>query len=59
MTQGSLIHFENFSSEKLKIHYLDELENQSICIIREAYNKFKRLAVLCVWSVGKDSTVLI
>jgi len=39
------------------MNYLDELENQSIYIIREAYNKFKKLAVL--WSVGKDSTALI
>lgn len=36
---------------------LDELENQSIYIIREAYKNFKNLAVL--WSIGKDSTVLL
>lgn len=35
---------------------LDRLENESIYIIREAYNKYK-LAML--WSVGKDSTTLI
>ena len=39
------------------MNHLDELENQSVYIIREAYNKFKKLGVL--WSVGKDSTVLI
>ena len=37
--------------------HLEELENQSIFILREAYKKFKNLAML--WSVGKDSTVLL
>ncbi len=37
--------------------YLDSLENESIFIIREAYNKTKNLAVL--WSMGKDSTVML
>ena len=36
---------------------LDELENQSIYILREAFNKFEHLAML--WSIGKDSTVLL
>src|SRR5665811_693233 len=36
---------------------LDELESQSIYILREAFNKFERLAML--WSIGKDSTVLL
>ena len=36
---------------------LDELESQSIYILREAFNKFDRLAML--WSIGKDSTVLL
>ena len=36
---------------------LTELENRSIYIIREAYSQFDRLAAL--WSVGKDSTVLV
>lgn len=36
---------------------LDALENQSIYILREAYKKFKNLAML--WSIGKDSTVLL
>lgn len=36
---------------------LDELEAQAIYIIREAYKKFGKLAIL--WSMGKDSTVLI
>ncbi len=36
---------------------LDQLESQSIYIIREAYYHYKKLAVL--WSVGKDSTTLV
>ena len=36
---------------------LDALESQSIFVIREAYAKFKRLGML--WSIGKDSTVLL
>lgn len=36
---------------------LDELEAQSIYILREAYRKFPQLCML--WSVGKDSTVLL
>ena len=37
--------------------YLDELESESIYIIREAYKKFKKIALL--WSIGKDSTTLV
>src|SRR5512140_1776927 len=37
--------------------YLAKLENQSIYILREAFNKFENLAML--WSIGKDSTVLL
>lgn len=36
---------------------LDELENNSIRILREAYAGFKSLGML--WSMGKDSTVLL
>ncbi|MGZ3787480.1 MAG: sulfate adenylyltransferase subunit CysD, partial [Bacteriovorax sp.] len=36
---------------------LNELEQQSIYIIREAYKKFPKLAML--WSMGKDSTVML
>lgn len=36
---------------------LDELESQSIYILREAYNRVKSLAML--WSLGKDSNVLL
>jgi sulfate adenylyltransferase subunit 2 len=36
---------------------LDELENISVHILREAYANFKNLGML--WSMGKDSTVLL
>jgi len=36
---------------------LDELESQSIYILREAYANFQNLGML--WSIGKDSTVLL
>ncbi len=36
---------------------LDELENQSIYIIREAHYHFHNIALL--WSIGKDSTTLL
>ena len=36
---------------------LDQLESQSVYILREAFNKFNRPAML--WSIGKDSTVLL
>lgn len=36
---------------------INELENKSIYIIREAYNKHKNIAFL--WSIGKDSTTLL
>ena len=39
------------------MRYLDELENKSIYIIREAYSRFKNIALL--WSIGKDSTSLL
>ena len=37
--------------------HLDRLENQSIYIIREAFTKIERLAML--WSVGKDSQTIL
>ena len=36
---------------------LDELESQSVYILREAFANFKNLVML--WSIGKDSTVLL
>ena len=37
--------------------HLDQLENRSVHILREAYSSFKNLGML--WSIGKDSTVLL
>lgn len=39
------------------MEHLDSLEAKSIHIIREAYASFKELCML--WSIGKDSTVLL
>lgn len=37
--------------------HLERLEAKSVYILREAYKEFKSLAML--WSIGKDSTVLL
>ena len=37
--------------------HLAELEHKSVHIFREAYANFKSLCML--WSIGKDSTVLL
>jgi sulfate adenylyltransferase subunit 2 len=37
--------------------HLDQLEHRSVHILREAYANFKSLCML--WSIGKDSTVLL
>jgi sulfate adenylyltransferase subunit 2 len=37
--------------------HLDQLESRSVHILREAYASFKGLGML--WSIGKDSTVLL
>lgn len=39
------------------MNHLDELESNSIYIIREAFHEFKNPALL--WSIGKDSTTLL
>lgn len=39
------------------MNHLEKLESQSIYILREAYREFKSLCML--WSIGKDSTVLL
>jgi sulfate adenylyltransferase subunit 2 len=39
------------------MNHLDEIESESIYILREAFNRVTRLSML--WSVGKDSNVLI
>lgn len=37
--------------------HLDQLENRSIHILREAFGAFRNLGML--WSIGKDSTVML
>src|SRR5690554_7460428 len=37
--------------------HLEKLEAQSVYILREAYREFKNICML--WSIGKDSTVLL
>jgi sulfate adenylyltransferase subunit 2 len=37
--------------------HLDQLEQQSVFIFREAFRHFERLCML--WSIGKDSTVML
>ena len=37
--------------------HIDRLESQSIYILREAFNRLERLAML--WSLGKDSNVML
>jgi sulfate adenylyltransferase subunit 2 len=39
------------------MHQLDQLEYRSVHILREAYAAFRSLGML--WSIGKDSTVLL
>ncbi len=39
------------------MNHLDKLEHNSVFILREAYSNFKNLGML--WSIGKDSTVLL
>ncbi len=39
------------------MNHLDEIENESIYILREAFNRIDRLGML--WSFGKDSNVLV
>jgi sulfate adenylyltransferase subunit 2 len=39
------------------VDHIDQLEHRSVHILREAYANFKSLCML--WSIGKDSTVLL
>ena len=39
------------------MNYIEQIENQTIYIIRETYFRFKNIALL--WSIGKDSTALL
>lgn len=43
-------------SEDMEMSHLDKLESESVYIIREAYKKYQKPAML--WSAGKDSTTL-
>jgi sulfate adenylyltransferase subunit 2 len=45
------------ATQATKMTQLDILEAQSVFILREAYRSFKDLVML--WSIGKDSTVLL
>jgi sulfate adenylyltransferase subunit 2 len=42
---------------ELHCNHLESLEDKSIFIIREAYSRFRKIALL--WSIGKDSTTLL
>jgi 3'-phosphoadenosine 5'-phosphosulfate sulfotransferase (PAPS reductase)/FAD synthetase len=44
-------------SRASRIDHLDQLEHRSVHLLREAYASFPHLAML--WSIGKDSTVLL
>ena len=39
------------------MNHLDQLENKSVFILREAFNRLDKIAML--WSLGKDSNVMI
>lgn len=56
LKQIELEEFKVLTAER-GLDRLDELESQSMYILREAYAKIKNLAML--WSIGKDSTVLL
>jgi sulfate adenylyltransferase subunit 2 len=43
--------------KKMPMDHLEKLEAKSVYILREAYRDFKNLCML--WSIGKDSTVLV
>src|SRR6476469_5613994 len=45
------------SESRPTMDHLDQLEQQSVYIFREAFRHFERLCML--WSIGKDSTVLL
>src|SRR3954452_14991333 len=42
---------------KIQMDHLEQLENHSIYLLREAYSQIDNLCML--WSIGKDSTVLL
>ncbi|MBC7582193.1 MAG: sulfate adenylyltransferase subunit 2 [Tardiphaga sp.] len=48
---------ERSQTDVVSMDHLDQLEAQSIYILREAFARLKKLALL--WSLGKDSNVMI
>lgn len=48
---------KNQNKKGNNMDHLDRLESRSIHILREAYASFKNMCML--WSIGKDSTVLL
>lgn len=52
-----IYHNDAVKSMEDAMKHMEKLENKSIHIIREAYSEFKNLCML--WSIGKDSTVLL
>lgn len=48
---------ERSQTDVVSMNHLDQLEAQSIYILREAFARLKKLALL--WSLGKDSNVMI
>jgi sulfate adenylyltransferase subunit 2 len=58
MRPGSTRRIPSHAFERgLPMTYLDELETESVYILREAFAKLDRLAIL--WSLGKDSNVVL
>src|SRR6266545_6883740 len=59
--QGERLHdskaYETAKVALISMDHLTQLEQQSIFIIREAFNKIERLAML--WSGGKDSQTIL
>jgi hypothetical protein len=39
------------------MNHLDQLESESVYILREAFNRIEKLAML--WSLGKDSNTMV
>jgi sulfate adenylyltransferase subunit 2 len=52
-----IIFAPSFARRRVPRSHLDELESKSVFVLREARAKIAKLAML--WSIGKDSTVLL
>src|SRR3569833_4331595 len=55
--QAPSAHLSPRDGSRRNMDSLDQLEQQSVYILREAFRHFERLCML--WSIGKDSTVLL